>query len=110
MEMINLEALTGGGKVHNLSGRLRGQAARDEFNLDLLDRSDEPVEVHVPSYVYSVTPSFFQGLFGDSFRACGHDVKRFRSHYVFVAPSIVLEQFERGIAALSTSRDLGDVH
>lgn len=109
MATINLEDLTRDGRVHNLSGRLRGQAARELFCVDALDRSAEPVEVIVPPYIYSVTPSFFQGLFGPSVRARGNDAGRFREHFRFVAPSIVLEQFERGLSAILTSRDLNDV-
>lgn len=106
---INLEELTGAGKVHNLSGRLRGQAAREKFQLDDLDKAEDEVEVIVPSYIYSVTPSFFQGLFGDSVRAFDNDVQRFRKHFRFTAPAIVMQQVERGLSAILTSRDLKDV-
>jgi hypothetical protein len=106
---INLGELTGNGKVHNLSGRLRGQAARKMFQIDDIDRRDDAVEVIVPGYVYSLTPSFFQGLFGDSVKAHGNDPSRFLARFRFVAPSIVLEQVERGLSAVLTSRDLKDV-
>jgi hypothetical protein len=104
--MIDLEGLTGAGKVHNLSGRQRGLAAREMFGLDHLDQLDEPVEVIVPSYVYSVTPSFVQGFFGESVKAFGNDTTRFKNHFHFTAPSIVLEQLDRGLAAIVTKRDL----
>jgi hypothetical protein len=109
MAMIDLAELTGNGRVHNLSGRLRGQAARQMFRLDELDASEASVEVIVPQHIYSLTPSFFQGLFGESVRKGGNDVERFRSRFSFVAPSIILEQVERGLAAVMTSRDLSNV-
>lgn len=108
-EMIDLEELTGDGRVQNLSGRLRGLAAREKFHIDDLDRTENVVEVRVPDYVYSLTPSFFQGLFGDSVNTLGNSEQTFRSHFRFVAPAIILQQIERGLAAALTSRDLSDV-
>jgi hypothetical protein len=110
MQTIDLEELTGGGKVRNLSGRLRGLAAREKFKLDKLDQSEAPVCVVVPGYVYSLTPSFFQGLFGDSVKAIGNSSAKFREHFQFVAPAPVLQQIERGLSAALTSRNLADIH
>lgn len=107
--MIDLEELTGDGRVQNLSGRLRGLAARELFQMDELDESGEVVEVRVPDYVYSLTPSFFQGLFGESVHAVGDSADTFRQRFHFVAPEIVLEQIERGLSAALTTRDLGSV-
>lgn len=109
MAAIYLEELTQG-KVHNLSGRLRGLAAREKFGLDQFDLDHEGVEVHVPEYVYAVTPSFVQGLLGGSLKSRGWDVQQFRQIYRFVAPAIVLDQLERGISAIATSRDVADIH
>lgn len=103
---IDLERLTGAGKVHNLSGRERGLAARELFQLDALDASVEAVEIIVPDYVYSLTPSFVQGFLGASLRAVGNDKFKFSSRFHFQAPSIVLQQLERGIDAIRMSRDL----
>lgn len=109
MKTINLEDLTGNGRVHNLSGRLRGLAARTHYALDDFDQTEEDAEVVVPGYVYSLTPSFVQGLFGESLRAAGNDLDRFRQRFRFVAPAIVLEQLERGISAIMTDRDIAKV-
>jgi hypothetical protein len=106
---IDLEELTGHGKVQNLSGRLRGLAAREKFQLDELDSDADDIEVIVPSYVYSLTPSFFQGLFGDSVRAFGNDSAKFMAHFRFTAPAVVLQQVERGLSAILTSRDLSNI-
>lgn len=108
-QVIDLEELTGEGQVQNLSGRLRGLAAREKFGVDKLDHTADSVEVHVPEYVYSLTPSFFQGLFGGSVRALGNDKKSFLSHFRFTAPAIVMQQIERGLTATLTSRDLNQV-
>lgn len=108
--VINLEQLTGEGRVQNLSGRLRGLAARELFRVDELDGATDVVEVRVPEYVYSVTPSFFQGLFGGSVQALGSDAQAFRQHFRFIAPAIVLQQLERGLSAALTSRNLNDIH
>ncbi|HEX7782134.1 MAG TPA: hypothetical protein VF509_04955 [Sphingobium sp.] len=103
---IDLEQLTGAGKVHNLSGRERGLAARELFQLDALDADPQPVDVLVPDYVYSLTPSFVQGFFGQSVQAFGNDPDRFKTHFRFRAPAIVMQQLERGLAAITTQRDL----
>ena len=108
-QVIDLEELTGEGRVQNLSGRLRGLAAREKFDLDTLDTLHEAIEVHVPDYVYSLTPSFFQGLFGESVHVLGNDQTSFFGHFRFVAPPIVLQQIERGLTAALTSRDLSEV-
>jgi len=108
MAAIDLEELTQG-KVHNLSGRLRGLAAREKFHLDEIDESSEPVEVRFPDYVYAVTPSFIQGLFAKSVERRGGSANAFRSSYSFIAPAVVLEQVERGLTAILTSRDVSDI-
>lgn len=109
MKTINLEELTESGRVHNLSGRLRGLAAREHFDFDAIDKGDEPAEVQVPGHVYSLTPSFVQGLFGESVKAAGGDVKRFREKFHFVAPPVVLKQLDRGFSAILTDRDLSSL-
>lgn len=108
MASIDLEELTQG-KVHNLSGRLRGLAAREKFHLDQIDAESEPVEVRFPDYVYAVTPSFIQGLFARSVERRGGSERAFRRHYTFIAPAVVLEQVERGLSAILTSRDVSDI-
>lgn len=110
MKTIDLTELTGGGKVQNLSGRLRGLAAREMYHLDAFDLDGAPVRVIVPDYVYSLTPSFFQGLFGKSVQASGSNSDKFFQHFEFVAPPSVLQQIERGLSAVLTSRDLGAIH
>lgn len=110
MKTIDLDQLTAHGKVQNLSGRVRGLAAREYFNLDEIDKSSETAELHIPGYIYSLTPSFVQGLLGESVRALNNNVAEFRKKYHFVAPAVVLQQLERGISAIVTNRDLENLH
>jgi hypothetical protein len=109
MKKIDLEELTGHGEVHNLSGRVRGLEARKLFNLDEIDGSAEDVEVVVPSHVYSLTPSFVQGLLGASVRSSGNDIQSFRKRYRFTAPAVVMQQLERGLSAILTQRDFASL-
>ncbi len=105
---INLDELTGGGKIHNLSGHNRGLAARNLFRLDTYDASpsEDEVEVLIPNHIYSVSPSFVQGLFSRSVQKLGNSRTRFYSRYNIVASDLVKRQIERGMAAILTNRNL----
>ncbi|MBO3760403.1 hypothetical protein [Ciceribacter sp. L1K22] len=98
MQQIELIELTGNGEVHNLSGHDRGLAARKKFKLEELDKAGDQVVVSIPDFVYSVTPSFFQGMFAESVRLFGNREK-FLSRYQFRADPVVLEQIDNGIRA-----------
>lgn len=97
MQTIELEQLTKG-EVHNLSGHDRGQAARTHFNLADMDVTDDVVIVHVPDHVYTITSSFFQGMFAESVTKLG-DRDKFLARYRFDADPVVLQQIEQGIRA-----------
>lgn len=101
---INLGDLTRGGEVRNLSGHERGLAARAHFGLDAADGAAEEVRIVVPADIYTVTPSFFQGMFARSVHAAGDDPARFFQRYRFKASPVVLRQIERGLAAVRTQR------
>lgn len=79
-KIIDLASYTANGKVRNLSGEVRGLAARNEFGLDGLDRSSEYVTVRIPNYVYAISTSFFCGMFSDSYKTLGHEtfLKKYR--------------------------------
>jgi hypothetical protein len=102
---IDLGELTRDGTVHNLSGHERGVAAREYFHLDELEASDEDIRVVVPLDVYTLTPSFFQGMFARSVRALGGDRERFLARFRFKAAPVVLRQVDRGIEATRIRRD-----
>ena len=70
-----------GGPVY--AGRPRGEQLRREFNLDAIDQQGVDVEVSVPDGTYSVTSSFFLGLFGPSIVRAGTEdafFERFHFH------------------------------
>lgn len=101
MPMINLDSLTDGGRVRNLTGHERGLAARSEFELSKFDEADDIVEVHVPSDIDAITVSFFQGMFAESVKAAGAD---FLEKYHFHASPSVMEQVMRGVQRVRTIR------
>lgn len=105
-KMIDLNILTDNGKVHNLSGHDRGVAARAEFGLDALDLGGGDVEISVPDHIYAVSPSFVQGLLADSVKTLGSTREGFFSRYRLVASDLIKRQFDRGISAILTNRDL----
>lgn len=98
MLLIELNELTNGGEVRNLSGHERGKAARLKFGLADLDNADQQVVISIPDFVYTITPSFFQGMFAESVRLLG-DRERFLDRYQFDADPVVLQQIDRGIRA-----------
>lgn len=104
MREIDLSELTRGGEVRNLSGHERGFAARQLFGLDGADKDVEPVFVRVPSSIYLLTPSFFQGMFSQSVQALGSSRERFLEHYRFDAPSVIMRQIDQGIERVQTRR------
>jgi hypothetical protein len=96
MPKISLSELTNNGEVRNLSGHERGVAARVKYKLDQLDQGSEAVLIEIPDEVYSITSSFFQGMFAQSVRTLGSR-DSFLAHYQFDAAPVVLRQIERGI-------------
>jgi hypothetical protein len=106
MTQIDLNDLTRAGEVRNLSGHEKGVDARRHYKLNELDRYPEPVLVLVPELVYTLTPSFFQGMFAESVRTL-RTREEFLAHYRFNATPLILRQIERGISAAQMQR--GDV-
>lgn len=79
------------GKVY--SGRERGELLRKEFQLDLLDQGTSSVAVKFPPETYSVTSSFFLGLFGPSVISCG-SIEKFFTKFKFENPDFLAISFE----------------
>lgn len=96
MVEINLSELTGNGEVRNLSGHDRGVAAREKYGLQQIDDAGEMVVIRSPVDLYTITPSFFQGMFAESVRAAGGR-EQFLARYKFDADPVVLRQIESGI-------------
>lgn len=96
MVTINLDELTRHGEVRNLSGHERGVAARVKYGLATADLGKEQVLVVVPDEIYTITPSFFQGMFAESVHKAGTR-ELFLSKFRFSAPPVILRQIESGI-------------
>ena len=69
------------------SGRDRGEALREKYGLDALDTAAE-VDVVIPESIWTVSSSFFLGMFGPSVRKCG-SVDSFERKYRFKAPEFL---------------------
>ena len=75
-----------GGPVY--SGRAKGELARANLELDAHDVKNCHARVIIPEGTYSVTSSFFLGLFGKSVRHAGsHD--EFLKRYNFDTPEVL---------------------
>ncbi len=95
---IELIELTNNGEVHNLSGHDRGLAARERFHIAELDGDADQVVISVPDFVYTITSSFFQGMFAESVKKFASR-EAFLSKYKFRAQPVVLQQIDRGITS-----------
>ena len=81
IEKIDLNRM--GGPL--FSGREKGRLNREKYHLDDIDASEKFVEVIIPDNTYSITSSFFMGLFGKSIRDIG-DRNEFFQKYRFKMP------------------------
>ena len=97
MPEIDLTPLTDNGRIHNLSGKAKGQDARAALKIDKYDAIEETVDVVVPEDLYAITPSFFLGLFSQSLSYLGSR-EAFLSHYIFRADQVLLDQVNDGIS------------
>lgn len=80
-----------GGPVY--SGRAKGELARNKLNLDAHDAQICQAQVIIPEGTYSVTSSFFLGLFGKSVRHAGSR-EEFLNRYRFHAPVIFQQSID----------------
>lgn len=72
--------------VRVFSGRKRGEGVRKSLRVDELDSQPDEVVVKIPEDTFTVTSSFFLGLFGDSIQRLGE--KQFREKYRFDGPAM----------------------
>lgn len=84
-----------GGPVY--VGRERGNSVRKKFSLDKLDQDPETVSVIVPDNTFSINPSFFLGLFGESIRTLGSR-EAFLKKYRFKIPKHLQSSIEAYIS------------
>lgn len=78
------------------TGRPRGEEARKKLGLDSIDQKGEVVEVKIPQGIYTLTSSYFLGLFGPSVRKYGKK-SEFLQHYHFFAPERVSGRLEEWV-------------
>lgn len=87
------------------TGRERGVRLRAELRLDDIDRSDAIVEVSIPDDTYTVTSSFFLGLFGPSvIRAGSKDA--FYERFHFKSPAFLRPDMDGYVARALQTRNL----
>lgn len=92
-----------GGPVY--SGRPRGAALRAKYLLDEVDRDVEAVvDVSVPDKTYSMTSSFFLGLFGPSVVQAGSREAFFRKYHFRAKPVLQNAFVDYVDVALQTKR------
>ena len=70
------------------SGRGRGEALRQRYALDEKEDTVDSVNVIIPASAYTVSSSFFLGLFGPSIQKCG-SVDQFERKFQFNAPDFL---------------------
>lgn len=78
-----------------LSGRKDGYEARKKLQIDKIDASQIIVTIYVSPMVYSINPSFFLGLFGQSIEVLGET--KFREKYKFDCSDAIMIKIEQGI-------------
>lgn len=87
------------------TGRARGQLLREELKLDELDAKQVDVDVAIPDSTYTISSSFFLGLFGPSvIRAGSKDA--FYKRYRFDSPSFLKDAMDGYVLRALQSRNL----
>lgn len=84
------------------TGRDRGERLRTSYKLDVLDAAKTKIRVLIPEETYSISSSFFLGMFGPSVVNSGSK-DLFYSRYEFVA-----DDFLRSIIDGHVQRALQD--
>ncbi|MBO5443487.1 MAG: hypothetical protein J6A33_06840 [Alphaproteobacteria bacterium] len=95
MTIINLEILTQG-RTTVLGSKVKGADAREKFGLDELDKNADSIDVLIPDYIVTFTPSFFLGLFSKSLDALGEE-KFFLKYHFKNAREIIQKQILSGV-------------
>ena len=98
---IDLEPFTvfDGSPVHNLAGKEYGSKIREKLNLETVEKESTLCEILIPDYIDYISTGFFAGLFGPSTTIL-ETVDSFSAHYAFVAPDVVIEDIDYGIARI----------
>lgn len=95
MTSINLEQFAQG-RITLLAAKPKGAEARSVLKIDELDLTSDVVDVIIPSYIITITPSFFLGLFSKSLDVLGED--KFFEKYHFKDERISIQkQIKSGV-------------
>ena len=87
------------------TGRARGERARSQLQLDQVDEDMAFVEVKIPDNTYTVSSSFFLGLFGPSVLRAGSK-EAFLKRFHFHNPQFLKSEIDAYIARALQGRNL----
>ena len=87
------------------TGRDRGERLRTDFNLDQVDAVDGEVDVQIPETTYTISSSFFLGLFGPSVVKAGSKDAFYR-RYHFQSPGFLKEVMDSYVLRALQKRNL----
>jgi len=81
--------------VKVLSGRDKGNEAREKSKLGVIETEFDVIEILIPADLISLNSSFFLGMFGESVRHLKEE--GFRKKYTFECSSKIMMSIEEGI-------------
>ena len=87
------------------TGRDRGERLRRELKLDEVDVSGAIVDVKIPDTTYTISSSFFLGLFGPSVVKAGSR-EAFYQRYHFTSPPFLREAMDQYVSRALQTRNL----
>jgi len=99
---IDLVAVAGGG--HTLLGKERGISVRKHFDLDTKDADNNHYVVVLPEALYSISSSFFSGMFSQSVKKL-HGQDAFFEKYYFDGPLHLRRQVLDSVEKSAGSRE-----
>jgi len=68
------------------TGRPRGEQLRKKFHVEEFDNTDTQVEVRIPESTYSISSSFFLGMFGRSVVLAGSKDQFYKKYHFKSSP------------------------
>lgn len=87
------------------TGRERGALLRRDLNLDAVDAANAEVDVRIPANTYTISSSFFLGLFGPSVVKAGTK-EAFYRRFHFDSPDFLKEVVDSYVLRALQSRNL----
>ena len=87
------------------TGRSRGEQLREVLHLDEADRDGRTVKVTIPAGTFTISSSFFLGLFGPSVMRAG-STKAFFDRYQIESPDYLKEAMDSYVQRALQPRNL----